>query len=55
MHRVTRRQVKWTPEMEAELLRLRTNGTHPRDVADHFGVSVATVDARFYKLKKARQ
>ena len=52
MHRVTRGQTKWTPEMDRELLNMRNYGIHPREVAEHFGVSQATVDARYYKLKR---
>lgn len=52
MNRVTRGQTKWTPEMDRELMNLRNYGVHPREVAEKFGVSVATVDARYYRLKK---
>ena len=52
MHRVTRRQTKWTPKMDRELLNMRNYGIHPREVAEHFGVSQATVEARYYRLKR---
>lgn len=38
--------------MDRELMNLRNYGIHPREVAEKFGVSVATVDARYYRLKK---
>ena len=52
INKVSRGTTKWTPEMEAELVNLRNGGMHPQDIAKHFGLSVATVEARFYKLKR---
>lgn len=52
MPRVYRERVKWTPEMNRELLNLWDYGVHRNEIAERLGVSVATVEGRYYRLKK---
>lgn len=52
MHRVSGKKVKWTPEMDADIITLRMDGMHSSEIAQRLGVSIASVDARYYRLKR---
>lgn len=52
MHRVSKPKVNWTPEMDAEVLAARRDGVHSSEVAQSLGLSVAAVDARYFRLKR---
>lgn len=54
MHRVSRGLVKWTPEMDRELVNLRNYGVHKNEIAERLGVSVASADSRYFRLKKGQ-
>lgn len=51
MTRVHRSRTDWTPEMEAELLACGNR----RAYAERYGLSLAAVDGRYYKLKRSSQ
>lgn len=52
MNRVSRGLIKWTPEMDRELVNLRNYGIHKNEIAERLGVSVASGDSRYFRLKK---
>ena len=43
---------KWTPEMDAELLSYYKHGLRPAYMAERMGVTIASVEGRYHKLKK---
>ena len=51
-NRVYRGITKWTPELDSKLLGLFGYGLRGREVAEEMGMSVATVEGRYYRLKK---
>lgn len=55
MSRVYRGLVKWTPEMERELVNLWNYGVHKREIAERLGISVAAAEGRYYRLKKDKE
>jgi hypothetical protein len=52
---VKKSQIKWTPELEAKLWGLFQYGLRARDVAEEMGISICAAEARYKKLKKAKQ
>lgn len=52
MHRVSGRKVNWTPEMDAEVLAARKAGVHSSEIAQRLGLSIASVDSRYHRIKK---
>ena len=54
-NRVYRGVTKWTPELDEKLLGLFSYGLRPKDVAEEMGMSVATVEGRYYRLKKLKE
>lgn len=44
-------RTEWTPEMEAELLRMKEQGTTTKRIAEHFHVSEPTIYAKLKKMK----
>jgi len=52
---VKRGVTKWTPELEAKLWGLFQYGLRARDVAEEMGISICAAEARYRKLKKAKQ
>ena len=48
MNKVYRPRTQWTPEMEAELLACDDR----KAFAAQYGLSMCTVDGRYYKLKR---
>lgn len=51
MHKVSRPKVKWTEEMDSTIMNARMNGVHKSKIAEALGVSIAAVDARYFRLK----
>lgn len=51
---VSRGKTNWTPEMEAKLWGLFEYGLPAREVAEQMGISQASAEARYRKLKKAK-
>ena len=43
---------KWTPEMDAELLGYYEHGLRPAYMAERMGLTIASVEGRYRKLKK---
>ena len=54
-NRVYRGVTKWTPELDEKLMGLFNYGLRPKDVAEEMGMSVATVEGRYYRLKKLKE
>ena len=44
----------WTPEKDATLLEYYQQGLRPAYMADQMGLTIAAVECRYRKLKKAR-
>jgi hypothetical protein len=44
----------WTPEMDAELLRYYQHGLRAAYIAEQTGRTIASVEARYRKLKKGK-
>jgi hypothetical protein len=42
----------WTPEMDAELLGYYKHGLRPAYMAERMGLTIASVEGRYRKLKK---
>jgi hypothetical protein len=55
MPTVKKSSIKWTPELEAKLWGLFQYGLRARDVAEEMGISICAAEARYRKLKKAKQ
>jgi len=55
MPTVKKSSIKWTPELEAKLWGLFEYGLRARDVAEEMGISICAAEARYRKLKKAKQ
>jgi DNA-directed RNA polymerase specialized sigma24 family protein len=50
---IVRRSVNvWTPEMDAELLGYYEHGLRPAYMAERMGLTIASVEGRYRKLKK---
>lgn len=45
----------WTPEMDRELMNLRDYGVHKNEIAERLGVSVASADSRYFRLKRLQK
>jgi DNA-directed RNA polymerase specialized sigma24 family protein len=45
----------WTPEKDAELLAYYEHGLRPAYMAERMGLTVASVEGRYHKLKRARK
>ena len=43
---------KWTPDMDAELLGYYEHGLRPAYMAERMGLTIASVEGRYRKLKK---
>ncbi len=55
-HRVLNpERMKWTPELDKQLLDLFAQGLHKNEVADRLGASIAATDARRGILKRKGQ
>jgi hypothetical protein len=44
----------WTSEMDAELLGYYKHGLRPSYMAEQMGLTIASVEGRYRRLKKAR-
>jgi hypothetical protein len=44
----------WTPEKDAELLNYYQHGLRPAYIAEQMGLTIASVEGRYYKLKRAK-
>jgi len=44
----------WTPEKDAQLLELYREGVNPAHIAEQMVLTIASVDSRYRKLKKAQ-
>jgi len=51
---VKRTSRTWTPEMDAELLEYYKHGLRPAYIAEQMGLTIASVEGRYRKLKKAK-
>ena len=49
---VKRTSRTWTPEMDAELLKYYEHGLRPAYMAEQMGLTIASVECRYRKLKK---
>ena len=54
-NRVHRTRVVWNPALDEKLMGLFNYGLRPKDVAEEMGMSVATVQGRYYRLKKLKE
>ncbi len=52
---VRRSAMTWTPEKDAELLAYYEHGLRPSYMAERMGLTVASVEGRYHKLKRARK
>lgn len=52
---VKRGLIVWTPEMDRELVNLRDYGVHKNEIAERLGVSVASADSRYFRLKRLQK
>ena len=43
---------KWTPDMDAKLLEYYKHGLRPSYMAEQMGLTIASVEGRYAKLKK---
>jgi DNA-directed RNA polymerase specialized sigma24 family protein len=50
--RVRRSVMVWTPEKDAELLAYYKHGLRPAYIAEQMGLTIASVEGRYRKLKK---
>jgi DNA-directed RNA polymerase specialized sigma24 family protein len=50
---VSRTRKVWTPEKDAELLAYYEHGLRPAYIAEQMGITIASVEGRYAKLKKA--
>ncbi len=52
---IVRRSITvWTPEKDAELLKYYEHGLRPAYMAEQMGRTIASVEGRYRKLKKAK-
>jgi hypothetical protein len=49
---VKRSRSVWTPEKDAELLKYYEHGLRPAYMAEQMGLTIASVEGRYRKLKK---
>ena len=49
---VKRTSRTWTPEMDAELMSYYEHGLRPAYMAERMGLTIASVECRYRKLKK---
>jgi hypothetical protein len=49
---VKRSRSVWTPEKDAQLLAYYEHGLRPACIAEKMGLTIASVDGRYRKLKK---
>jgi DNA-binding NarL/FixJ family response regulator len=50
---IVRRSITvWTPEKDAELLEYYKHGLRPAYIAEQMGLTIASVEGRYRKLKK---
>ena len=49
---VKRTSRTWTPEMDAELMSYYEHGLRPSYMAEQMGLTIASVEGRYRKLKK---
>jgi len=49
---VRRTRRVWTPEMDAELISYYAHGLRPAYMAEQMGLTIASVEGRYRKLKK---
>lgn len=52
---VKRGVIVWTPEMDRELWNQRQYGVHKNEIAASLGVSVASADSRYFRLKRLQK
>lgn len=52
MNIVKRTRRVWTPEMDAELMGYYEHGLRPAYMAEQMGLTIASVEGRYRKLKK---
>lgn len=52
---IRRKRVEWTPAMDQELVNLWDYGVHRNEIAERFGVTIASVEGRYYKLKREKE
>lgn len=52
IHKVGRKKNKWTPEMDHEMQTALAAGVSKADIADKLGLTIAAIEARYYKLKR---
>jgi bisphosphoglycerate-independent phosphoglycerate mutase (AlkP superfamily) len=45
----------WTPEKDAQLLSYYKHGLRPAYMAEQMGLTIASVEGRYYKLKRAQR
>jgi hypothetical protein len=45
----------WTPEKDAQLLKYYEHGLRPSYIAEQMGLTIASVEGRYKKLKKAKK
>jgi hypothetical protein len=51
---VKRSRSVWTPEKDAQLLAYYEHGLRPAYMAEQMGLTIASVEGRYRKLKKRR-
>ena len=51
---VKRSRRLWTPEMDAELLEYYKHGLRAAYIAERMGLTIASVEGRYHKLKRAK-
>jgi hypothetical protein len=52
---VRRPAMVWTPEKDAQLLKYYEHGLRPSYIAEQMGLTIASVEGRYKKLKKAKK
>lgn len=52
IHMVGRKKNKWTPAMDHVMQTSLADGISKADIADKLGLTIAAVEARYYKLKR---
>ncbi len=52
---VRRSMTVWTPEKDAELLSYYQHGLRPAYIAERMGVTIASVEGRYHKLKRKQK
>lgn len=55
MPSVYKGRIDWTPELEAKLWGLFSYGLRASAVAEQMGISIASAEARYKKLKKQKE